>query len=100
MGETITPLARASAYARISDLHGKGLHVRHPLSLLVGLTLACVVVLAAGASPGPGGWSQLGNGGKPGTASLNGSGYVLNANAGILYAGGAFSSAGGNPKAS
>ena len=47
-----------------------------------------------------GAWSHLGDAGRAGTASLNGAVYALNADApGLLYAGGSFTSAGGNSKA-
>jgi len=53
----------------------------------------------APASVGPalsGAWLHVGDGGKPGVASLNGSVYALNADApGVLYAGGTFTTAGG-----
>lgn len=65
--------------------------------------LAAFVVgsLAAVASAaGPGGWDHLGDGGSPGTDSLNGAVYALNADApGVLYVGGPFTDAGGNADA-
>ena len=60
-----------------TDLHGKGIPVRHPLVLVAVLSIAATVSLAAGAA-GPGGWSHLGDGGKAGTAALNGAVYALN----------------------
>jgi hypothetical protein len=75
--------------------------VRHGLALVLAFSAAVTVLLAAGASAaGPGGWSHLGTGGKAGTAPLNDAVYALNSqNPGVLYAGGAFTSAGGNPGA-
>ena len=50
--------------------------------------------------PLTGTWAHLGDAGKPGTASLNGAVYALNADApGLLYVGGSFTSAGGNANA-
>ena len=68
------------------------------------LTLAlCPAAIAAG----PGGWDHLGDGGTPGTASLNGAVYALEAAPSLapphdtqtLYVGGSFTSAGGNAAA-
>ena len=74
-------------------------------------TLLLVLALSAGA-PGRSGaaappkkavvaaWSHLGNAGKAGTSSLNGAVYALNtSNPGVLFAGGSFTSADGDPKA-
>jgi trimeric autotransporter adhesin len=69
--------------------------VRHPFLLVVALSIACTVLFTAGASgAGPGGWSHVGN------SALNGAVYALNADdPGVLFVGGAFTSAGGNPGA-
>jgi hypothetical protein len=74
--------------------------VRHWLLSVVALALAVTVCFTAVASAtGPGGWSHLGVG-KPGTSSLNGAVYALNSSApGVLFVGGAFTSAGGDAKA-
>jgi hypothetical protein len=58
-----------------------------------------LVALTTGASatPGPGGWDNLGSGATPTTDALNGAVYALNTDApGVLYVGGAFTDAGGN----
>ena len=63
---------------------------------------ALVALLATGASAttGPGGWDNLGTGATPTTHALNGGVYALNADKpGVLYAGGAFTDAGGDPNA-
>ncbi len=69
--------------------------MRHPLLLVVALTIACMVSFTAGASgAGPGGWSHVGN------SALNGAVYALNADApGVLYVGGNFTTAGGHSNA-
>ncbi len=73
------------------------------LTHLLSACLAAVLVgsLATAASgAGPGGWDHLGDAGSPGTQSLNGDVYTLNADApGVLYAGGPFTDAGGNANA-
>jgi hypothetical protein len=58
-------------------------------------------LLAAGASAvGPGGWDHLGDGGAPGTPSLNGTVAAFNIDSpGVLLVGGPFTDAGGNPDA-
>jgi hypothetical protein len=54
----------------------------------------------APSATGPGGWTQLGNGGTPTTSALNGSVYSLDADtSGVLYVGGAFTDAGGDRNA-
>src|SRR5207245_2454618 len=65
------------------------------------LSLAIVACLVANATAaGPGGWDHLGDGGTPGTSSLNGAVAALDAAApDALYAGGSFTSAGGNTAA-
>ncbi|MEA2126473.1 MAG: hypothetical protein QOI80_3255, partial [Solirubrobacteraceae bacterium] len=62
------------------------------LALLVVLVAPTGIALALG----PGGWDHLGDGGTPGTTSLNGNASALHAGAaGVLYVGGAFTDAGG-----
>jgi hypothetical protein len=59
-------------------------------------------MLATGASAtaGPGGWNHLGHGSTATTPSLNGTVSAFNADApGVLYVGGAFTDAGGDPNA-
>jgi hypothetical protein len=64
----------------------------------LGATLAISPLLSASAV-GPGGWDHVGIG-SGGNSSLNGAVYALNTqNPGVLYAGGTFTSAGGNSKA-
>src|SRR5689334_18333503 len=69
----------------------------------VALTLSFIVVaLASGASAtaGPGGWDHLGHGATATTPSLNGTVSAFNGEApGVLYVGGAFTDAGGDPNA-
>jgi hypothetical protein len=74
--------------------------MRRPLLALT-VSALLVVLPATGASAAvSGGWTHLGDGGAPGTASLNGAVYALNTdNPGILYVGGAFTDAGGKPAA-
>jgi hypothetical protein len=73
------------------------------MRVIAALTIAAFVALmAAGASatPGPGGWDNLGTGATPATHALNGGVYALNTDApGVLYVGGAFTDAGGDPNA-
>src|SRR4051794_24626119 len=73
-------------------------------SMLVLATVISMVLLFApvAAAVGPGGWDHLGVGATQSTPSLSGGSSVtaLNAdNPGVLYAGGNFTSAGGNSKA-
>jgi hypothetical protein len=65
------------------------------------VSLALIVPRTAEApAAGPGGWDHLGSGATAGSNSLNGAVRALNADApGVLYVGGAFTGAGGNPKA-
>src|SRR4051812_5135975 len=61
-----------------------------------------LIVLATGASAtaGPGGWDHLGHGATDTTPSLNGTVSAFNTDApGVLYVGGAFTDAGGDPNA-
>jgi hypothetical protein len=67
---------------------------------------ACLTAVLVGSLPtaasaaGPGGWDHLGDAGSPGTQSLNGDVYALNADPpGVLYVGGSFTDAGGNADA-
>src|SRR5437764_62680 len=71
------------------------------LGAVFALSLAIVACLVANATAaGPGGWDHLGDGGTPGTSSLNGAVAALDAAApDALYAGGSFTSAGGNTAA-
>jgi hypothetical protein len=62
------------------------------------LALGVLVVLAAGAgaTPGPGGWDNLGAGATPTTSAVNSTVLALDADAsGALYVGGTFTAAGG-----
>jgi hypothetical protein len=72
---------------------------RRLLALMV--TVAIVVPFAPAAiAEGPGGWDHLGNGGASGVSALNSHVNALNSsNPGILYAGGAFTDAGGKARA-
>jgi hypothetical protein len=55
---------------------------------------------AASATAGPGGWDHLGHGASATTPSLNGTVSAFNVDApGVLYVGGAFTDAGGDPNA-
>ncbi len=62
-----------------------------------------VAVSLAGATPaaatGRGSWDHVGNGGLAGTASLNGTVSALHKVGTVLYAGGRFTNAGGDPNA-
>jgi hypothetical protein len=74
--------------------------VRHPLLLVLALSLAFTVSLTPGASAtGSGGWSPLATG-RPNLPALNGAVYALTAadeNDLALYIGGAFTQAAGEP---
>ena len=66
---------------------------------LFALSIGFVVALTAGASatPGPGGWDNLGTGSKPTSPAFVDVVYALNSDApGVLYAGGRFIDAGGD----
>lgn len=67
-------------------------------TLLTGLMLLGPLSGEAGAT-GPGGWGHVGEGGSPGTPSLNGAVYALQAASGSLYVGGNFTDAGGDDAA-
>ena len=77
--------------------------MRHLSQVVGALTIAgfFALALSAAATPGPGGWDNLGTGSDPTKRALNGAVYALEADApgGVLYAGGAFTDAGGNPAA-
>ncbi len=70
--------------------------------VLFALSIAAIVGLTTGASatPGPGGWDNLGNGATPTSSAFIDVVYALNSDApGVLYAGGRFIDAGGDPSA-
>lgn len=69
---------------------------RRPM-LVLALALAAMAAPATVASAaGPGGWDHLGDGGTPGSDSLNGAAYTLNTQEpGHLLVGGTFTDAGG-----
>jgi hypothetical protein len=73
---------------------------RRPI-LASGLMSALIVAQGSGvAAAASGGWNHLGDGGGPSLAAFNGAVYALNAdNPGVLYAGGAFTDAGGHANA-
>ena len=72
---------------------------RSVLVFAVVISATFIVAPDAGAV-GPGGWSHVGVGATSSTPSLDGHVYALNSqNPGVLYAGGDFTTAGGNPKA-
>ena len=77
--------------------------VRRTLRVAVfALSIAVVVALTAGAAatPGPGGWDNVGNGPTPTASAFNGTVSALASGAsGVLYAGGPFTDAGGDPGA-
>ena len=75
--------------------------MRHLSQVVGALTIAGFFALAVGAAatPGPGGWDNLGTGSSPTKRALNGAVYALDASGAVLYAGGAFTDAGGNPTA-
>ncbi len=71
---------------------------RDRFALLLGLAVS----LAAGtpaAATGRGSWNHVGDGGTAGTASLNGKVSALHRFGTVLYAGGGFTNAGGDPNA-
>jgi hypothetical protein len=77
--------------------------MRRSSPVVAALSIAALVALlatGAAATPGPGGWDNLGTGATPTTDALNGGVYALNADtAGLLYVGGAFTDAGGDASA-
>jgi hypothetical protein len=70
---------------------------------LVRVFVLCVagigVVVTLASAAGPGGWDHLGDGGAPGTDSLNNVAAALAVTPGGLYVGGEFTDAGGVPAA-
>jgi hypothetical protein len=64
-----------------------------PVLVLAAVVIGAVVSLAWGA--GPGGWDHLGDGGTPGSDSLNLVASALAATPGTVYVGGEFTDAGG-----
>jgi hypothetical protein len=76
--------------------------LRRSRRVVVALSIAVLVTLVSGASatPGPGGWDNVGSAGTPAAPALNGATYALNVDSpAVLYAGGAFTDAGGDPGA-
>jgi len=66
-------------------------------SLVAGVALATTL---ASAAPGPGGWDNLGHGATVTSSAFDGAVYALASGpSGVLYAGGAFTDAGGDPGA-
>jgi hypothetical protein len=62
--------------------------------------LGLVLGGGGGAAPLPGGWEQVGAGATPGQSALNGIVWALNTDRpGVMYVGGNFTDAGGNPNA-
>ncbi|MEA2423001.1 MAG: hypothetical protein QOF55_2100 [Thermoleophilaceae bacterium] len=73
---------------------------RLPLVALAVSLALLVSVTAQAPAAGPGGWDHLGTGSTPTTGSLNGAVRSFDTHTpGVLYAGGAFTDAGGNPNA-
>jgi len=67
---------------------------------LTALAFLLVLVPLAGAATGPGGWSNLGTGATPTVAALNGTIHAFNTDVpGVLFVGGDFTDAGGDPDA-
>ena len=74
--------------------------MRRPVFALALCVVFVSLLATAAAAAATGGWTHLGNGGAPGTASLNGAVSALNTDKpGVLYVGGAFTDAGGKPAA-
>lgn len=68
--------------------------------VLVALALGGTFVGQGSSAPGPGGWEHVGDGGTPGTKSLNGNVNAISGDVpGVLVVGGEFTDAGGNPAA-
>src|SRR6476661_3405322 len=81
-------------------MHQRSLGRRHALLYVLALTVVLVGALVTLASAiGPGGWDHLGDGGAPGTASLNLVASALAVSGGVVYVGGEFTNAGGLPDA-
>ena len=74
--------------------------MRRFIFALAAVVLAIVIAAPPAAAVGRGGWDRVGHGATSSLASLNGAVYALNTQRpGVLYAGGAFTSAGGHSKA-
>jgi len=75
----------------------------HRASPIVALALSLAVVVlgrGAAAAPLPGGWEQVGTGATPTQSALNGIVLALNTDKpGVMYVGGNFTDAGGDPNA-
>lgn len=69
--------------------------MRKPLVVATASFSLLFALLAPGAWAGVYGWDHVGNGGTPGTASLNGTVNALHADGTDLYVGGEFTDAGG-----
>jgi hypothetical protein len=69
--------------------------MRKFLVLSVGSFILLFVLVGASAWAGVNGWDHVGNGGSPGTGSLDGNVYALHADGTDLYVGGMFTHAGG-----
>ncbi len=67
-----------------------------PFTLSIAISLAAATPAVA---TGRGSWDHVGNGGTAGTASLNGSVSALHRFGTVLYVGGGFTNAGGDPNA-
>jgi hypothetical protein len=72
---------------------------RRLLRLLALSALIAGVVVTLASAAGPGGWDHLGDGGTPGTDSLDVAAKALAVTPGGVYVGGGFSNAGGLPNA-
>jgi hypothetical protein len=74
--------------------------LRHSLLLLLCAGAGVELSQFASATPGPGGWDNLGTGATATASALNGAVFALTpGSTGVLYAGGAFTDAGGDPTA-
>ncbi len=71
---------------------------RARFALLLGLAVSLAAATPAAAT-GRGSWNHVGDGGTAGTASLNGKVSALHRFGTVLYAGGGFTNAGGDPNA-
>ena len=71
---------------------------RARFALLLGLAVSLAAATPAAAT-GRGSWNHVGDGGVVGTASLNGTVSALHKVGTVLYAGGRFTNAGGDPNA-
>jgi len=74
--------------------------MRRFISAFAAIVVVVVIAAPPASAVGPGGWDRVGHGAISTVASLNGAVYALNTQrSGVLYAGGAFTSAGGHTKA-